>query len=269
MLEHVAEAVVLGKSGVGFRIPHLVVDAVHDAAELPVVITQVVLKPLAVFRGLYLIGIGPADGCDAVRIGETALEHIGLDIVLLQRAHVEHGVGQAGPVLDGGDVVNALEAQVVDGENGLRVADGRVLEQRAQIHRHERRLPVVAVDDVWYPVHVVERGQRGLAEEAVPGDIVHEVQIRVAGGEELLVVDEVVDDAVVHILHDADVVVAAGVAEVHVELAAVDHLVLVLLRDAGVAGENDADVAVEPCELAWQGVHDVAQAAGLDEGVAL
>ena len=157
----------------------------------------------------------------------------------------------------------------MDGENGLRVADGRVLEQRAQIHRHERRLPVVAVDDVGYPVHVVERGQRGLAEEAVPGDIVHEVQIRVAGGEELLVVDEVVDDAVVHILHDADVVVAAGVAEVHVELAAVDHLVLVLLRDACVAGENDADVAVEPCELAGQGVHDVAQAAGLDEGVAL
>ena len=127
----------------------------------------------------------------------------------------------------------------------------------------------MAVDDVGYPVHVVERGQRGLAEEAVPGDIVHEVQIRVAGGEELLVVDEVVDDAVVHILHDADVVVAAGVAEVHVELAAVDHLVLVLLRDAGIAGQDDAHVAVQAGKLTGQGVHDVAQAAGLDEGVAL
>ena len=110
--------------------------------------------------------------------------------VLLQGAHVEHAVGQARPVLYRGDVVLALEAQVVYGEYALGAAHGAVLEQGAQVHGDERRLPVVAVDDVGYPVHVVERRERRLAEEAVARDVVDEVGVGVAAGEELLVVYE-------------------------------------------------------------------------------
>ena len=101
------------------------------------------------------------------------------------------------------------------------------------------------------------------------GDVVHQVGVGVAPGEEVLVVNEVVDHPVPDVLHDAHIVLPAGLAQVHVELAPVDHLVLVLLGDAGVAGQNHPDVAVEPHQLPGQGVHHVSQTAGLDEGMAL
>ena len=104
-----------------------------------------------------------------------------------------------------------------------------ILKQGAQVHRHQSRLPVVAVDNVGNPVHKVQRGQGGLAEEAVLGDVIHQVDVGVARGEELLVVDEVVHHAVADVLHNAHVILAAGLAQVHIELAPVDHLLLVLL----------------------------------------
>ena len=127
----------------------------------------------------------------------------------------------------------------------------------------------MAVDDVGDPVHVVQGGQGSLAEEAVLGDVVHQIDIGVAGGEELLVVDEVVYHAVPDILHDAHIVAAAGLAQVHVKLAPVDHLVLVLLGDAGVAGQDHPHVAVELGQRPGQGVHHIAQTARLDKRMAL
>ena len=51
--------------------------------------------------------------------------------------------------LRGIDVGNALEVQVVDGENGLcAVVEGVALIDSVQIDRNQSRLPVVAVNDV-------------------------------------------------------------------------------------------------------------------------
>ena len=268
-LQHVGDVVVHRQRRVGGRVPHAVVDAVHDAPQLVAVVAQVILQLLAVFRGLDLPGVGVAHGGDPVGVGQAALEHVGVPPGLLQSAHVEHLGGQPAPVADGGNVVDALEPQVMDGEHGLGAAHRRILEQGAQIHRHQRGLPVVAVDHVGNPVHVIQRSQRGLAEEAVLGNVVHQAHIGVAIGEELLIVDEVVDHAVADVLHDAHIVAAAGLAQIHVEFAPVDHLVLILLRDAGVAGQDDPHVAVLVHQLAGQRVHHIAQAAGLDEGMAL
>ena len=110
----------------------------------------------------------------------------------------------------------------MDGEDGLGARHRRALEQGAQVYRHQRRLPVVAVDDVGNPVQVVQRCQGSLAEEAILGNVIDQVYVGIAQGEEFLVVDEVIDHAVPDVLHDAHIEVPAGVAEIHVEFAAVD-----------------------------------------------
>ena len=254
---------------IGLGVPHAVVNAVDNAPQLAAVIAKMGVQRFAVFPGLDFPGIGVADGGDAVGVGQAALEQVGVLVLLLEGAHVEDIVWKPRPVFDGGNVVDPLEAQIVDGEDGLGARHRRALEQGAQVYRHQRRLPVMAVDDVGNPVHVVQRCQGSLAEEAILGNVVDQVYVGVAQGEELLVVDEVIDHAVPDVLHDAHIEVPTGVAEIHVEFASVDHLVLVFLGNAGIAGENDADVAVEPYQLPGQGVHHVAQATSLDEGMAL
>ena len=153
-------------------------------------------------------------------------------------------------------------------DHALGAADGGVGKERAQIHGHQRRLPVVAVDDVGDPVHVVEGSQRRLGKVAVLGNIAHKVGVGVAPAEKVVVVDEVIDNAIPHVFHDTHIEAAAVRAQVHHELAPVDHLLLVLLRDAGVAGQDDLDVTVLLGEGLGQGVHHVAQTAGLDKGIA-
>ena len=230
---------------------------------------QMRVQLLAVEAGLNLPGVGVADGGDHVGVGETALEHVGVLIALLEVTVLEDVAGQAGPVFHGGDVVDALEAQVMDGQHALGAADGRVGEERAQEHRRQRRLPVVAVDDVGDPVHVVERREGRLGKVAELGDVAHQIGVGIAPAEEFIIIDEIIDNAVHDHFHDADIEAAPVGAEIHLELAAVDHLLLVLLGDAGIAGQDDLHVAVLLGEGLGQGVHHVAQTAGLDEGIAL
>ena len=157
----------------------------------------------------------------------------------------------------------------MDGQDALGRADGRAGKLGPQIDGHQRSLPVVAVHDVGNPVKIVEHGQCGLGEEAIARNIVNQIGVGVAVAEEILVVDEVIDHTVPDILHDADIKTAAVGAEIHIELAAVDHLILILLRDAAVAREDDLDVAVLLHQGARQRVHHITETAGLDEGIAL
>ncbi len=129
----------------------------------------------------------------------------------------------------------------MDGQDALGRADGRAGKLGPQIDGHQRGLPVVAVHDVGNPVKIVEYGQCGLGEEAVARNIVNQIGVGVAVAEE----------------------------EIHIELAAVDHLILILLRDAAVAREDDLDVAVLLHQGARQRVHHITETAGLDEGIAL
>ena len=172
-LQEVVRAVGGGQQLVAAAVPLLHVDAVDDAPELARVIAQMCVQALAEEGGLDLPGVGAADGGDHVAVGQAALEHVGVHPVLGQGVLVEHVVGQIGPVLDGGDIVDALKAEVVDGDDGLRAAQGRGGEKGPQEDRHQARLPVVAVDNVGDPVHIVQGGQGGLAEVAEPGDVVH------------------------------------------------------------------------------------------------
>ena len=127
----------------------------------------------------------------------------------------------------------------------------------------------MAVDHIRDPVQIIERGQRRFPEEAVLGDIAHQVGIGIAPAEKVLVVDEVIDDAVHLHLHDADIEGSPVRAQIHHEVSAVDHLLLVLLGNAFIAGQDHLDVAVELRQGPRQGVHHVPQAAGLHKGIAL
>ena len=267
--QDIGDVVVGMEHGVCPGVPDVVVDAVDDAVELAGVVAQVGIQPLAVGGGLDLLGVGAGDGGDHVAIGEAALHHVGIQPVLGQGILIEHVVRQTGPIADGGDIVHALEAQVVNGEHGLGLADGRILEQGPQIHRGQGRLPVVAVDNVRDPVHEVQGGQSGLGEEAELGDVPDDGGVGVAVGEELLVVDEVIDHTVPYVFHNTDIEAPAVGAEVHLEFAPVDHPGLVLPGDAPVAGEDDLHVAIHPAQGLGQGVHHVCQAAGLYKGIAL
>ena len=162
----------------------------------------------------------------------------------------------------------ALELEVVDRDDGLGVlADPAVAEQRVEVDRNEARLPVVAVDDVRLEPDDGERGQDRLVEEDELSEVFRHAGVRVAVGEVLLVVDEVVDDAVLLEFHDADILHDVRARDVHVEVADILHALFELVRDARVLRHHDPDVHAFRSQGFRQGAHDVSEAARFREGV--
>jgi hypothetical protein len=66
----------------------------------------------------------------------------------------------------------ALVGEIVDGEQGARRREHRIARFHAQVHRQQRGLPVLAVQDVRRPSRVSEQRQRGAAERAEAFQIV-------------------------------------------------------------------------------------------------
>ena len=268
-LQHVGDAVIGVQHAVGIRIPNVVVDTVDDAPQLAGMIPQMGVQPLAVVPALNLARVGLAHRGDDVRVGQAALQHIGVPVARLQRVLVEHIIRQPGPVADRGNIINPLEPQVVDGQDGLGGGQLRVDELGPQVHRDQGGLPVVTVDNIGGPIHKVQRRQGRFGEITVLRNIVHKIGIRISVAEELLVVDEIIHHAVPDVLHDTHIEGAAVRAEVHFKSAPVHHLLLILPGNTLVPGENDLHVAVLFHQGLGKGVHNVAQAAGFDEGIAL
>ena len=258
-----------GQKRIFRAVPLLDIDAVNDAAQLPGVVAQMRIQFLPIEIRLDLSGVGVADGGDHIRVGQAALHKVGIVVALLQHIDVEQVIGQSGPVLDGRNAVDALEAEIVDCEHCLRAAYRGSGKQGLQINGHQGRLPVVAVDHIRDPVQIVQRCQRCLREEAVLGNIIHKIGVGIAGAEELLVVDEIVDDSVPDILHDSNIEGAAVCKEVHHECSTVDHLLLVLLGDALVARQNYLYIAVLLTECFGKREHNIAKSARFHKGIAL
>ena len=115
------------------------------------------VKVFAVERCLDLAGIGAADGRDHIRIGEAAFEHVCVFIALFKGVFVEDIIRETGPVPDGRNIVYTLETEIMDRDHGLGTAERSVLKERTQIDRYKARLPVMAVDHIRDPVHIVKR----------------------------------------------------------------------------------------------------------------
>ena len=166
-------------------------------------VTHMCIQVFAEERRLYLSCVSVAYSSDDVGISQTALEHVRVVIACLEHVFVEDVFRQIRPVAQCRYVVHALEPQVVYCQDRLGVLDRRIRELCAKQYRHKTCLPVVAVDDVRYPVHVVQSRQCSLAEVAVLRDVVDKIDIRIAARKEIIVIDEVVYYSIPYVLHDA------------------------------------------------------------------
>ncbi len=139
--------VVRSKIAVGGRIPERVVHAVQNAAQIGRALVENAVELLAELRRLYLLGVLAAHGGQQIGKNHAALEEVEA-VVLLHLVHGEklpweqellRGIGRKLTLVGG----------VMDGEHRGRAAEhgiGGV--SRAQIHRNQRGLPVVDVEDV-------------------------------------------------------------------------------------------------------------------------
>ena len=266
---HVVGAEVRSDARVGRGVELLDVDAVQDALQHVVAVAQDPVEALAVLGRLDLAGIAGRDGRDRIGVVQAA-------------EHVVDGIGIAAELAGSGrDVPEpqhvveqhvgelALERHVVDREHGAHVfIEGETLVVLAQKDRGERGLPVVAVEHVALKAlgQVLQRLGHGLGEESEALAVIEEA-VRVAARKVVLVVEEQVGDAVVHELFEPAVLVAP--AKGHVEVAYVLHLLLVLVRDAGVLGHHHDALGSGVVERRRKRPRHVAQAAGLDERRAL
>ncbi len=141
------------------------VDAVEDAREDAAAASEDVVESLAKEVGADLIGIGRADGRDAVGVVERAA-HVVDSVAPGQLVARGRAVVQAEDVAEHTARIDALELEIVDREDGLDVAAGRpVAVDLAEIDRAQRRVPVVAVEDVRAEVQVLDGFADRLGEE--------------------------------------------------------------------------------------------------------
>ena len=144
-------------------------------------------------------------------------------------------------VLHHGVAKLALERHVVNREDGLNaVVQRQALVELAQKHGRQRRLPVVAVQDVALKAgrQVLQALGDGLGEERKAFAVVKEA-VRIVACKVALVVDEHIGDAVVLELLESAVLIAP--AQANVKVGEVLHLRLVLVLDGGVLGHHHDD----------------------------
>ena len=79
----------------------------------------------------------------------------------------------------------------------------------------------------------------------------------------VFIVDEVELNPLVFHLHDADIAVL--IAQIHIEMGHVLHLVLPLLLHTGILRKDHANVKIILVKAFWQGSCNIRQATGLDE----
>ena len=167
-----------------------------------------------------------------------------------------------------GDTADALEPEIMDRQDAARAADRGVGELGAQIDRRKGGLPVMAVDHIRDPVHIVEDRQSCLGEIAVFGNILPEAGIGISPVKKLLVVNKIVNHAVFFGFHDANVEGSPLQCEIHHERTAVSHQGLILIGNTAVKGKDDADLTALADQSPGQGIHNISQAAGFHKGIA-
>ena len=172
-------------------------------------------------------------------------------------------------VLHHGVAKLALERHVVDREHGLdAVVQRQALVELAQEHGRQRRLPVVAVQDVALKTlgQVLEALGDGFGEEREALAVVKEA-VRIIARKVALVVHEHIGDAVALEFLKPAVLVAP--AKAHVKVGKVLHLRLVLVLDGGVLGHHYDNLGAGAHECCRQRARHVTQATGLYKRCAL
>ena len=176
---------------------------------------------------------------------------------------------QAGEAPHGLNIPNALEFQIVHGHNRADTAEERViLEHFMQEYRNQRRLPVVAVDNVRTESYDRQHRQHGLGEKAEFLNIPQNITVQPLSLEEMFIVDVIIANAVKLTGHDADVEISQF-SQIHIEAVEIGESAAILLRNAGVIRNDYAHIVFVFIQRFRKRSDNIRQAARLDKRHAL
>ena len=169
-----------------------------------------ILQSLAEIRRADLLGVSRADGRDAVGVADSPGEIVDALSVVPQKliARRGHAVQTENVAEDVGAIL-PLEFEIVDREHGADVAvAGGVAVLLAQKHRRERRVPVVAVEDIREKVRQIPAAfADGLGEERHALAVV-KVAVSAVAPEVIFVIEEIPSDAAAPQLEEPAVLAA-------------------------------------------------------------
>jgi hypothetical protein len=162
-----------------------------------------------------------------------------------------------------------LIGEVVDCENGRGPGEERVpLQPVAEQYRHERCLPVVAMQHVWPEVELFQDLDDTPAEEGKTPAVVGVVAFR--GPVEMLTIEiSPVFEQVHRYVTDGGLAKKAlfgRAAGDNVDALAPFPDAEAPLLHLGVEGDDDPYIVPQPLQLLWQGTYDICQTAGFGEG---
>ena len=265
----VINRVVGGNALVGRRIKTHNVNAVEDTLQSVRTLAQHAVQALAKLGRLDLARIGGAHRGDGIGIVQRAQHIVNAAGVTAQLRGGCRNMRHTQYVFHHGVAKLALERHIVDREHGLdAVVQRQALVELSQEHGRQRRLPVVAVQDVALKAfgHVLQALGDGLGEKREALAVVKEA-VGIVARKVVLVVHEHIGDAVVLELLQPAVLVAP--AQAHVKVGKVLHLRLVLVFDGGVLGHHHNDFGASAHECRRQRARHVTQATGLNKRRAL
>ena len=242
------------------------VQPVHHAGELSVDHAHHTLHALGIGGVVKLGGVGGADGGNSVGHQHGALHQVHI-AVHLEGAVVVPAAIQPEQLVHGVRAVASLILDVVDREH--RADAAHRLPAGADILKidgHQRRLPVVAVEDVGHPVQTGHQVDDRLAEKGEALAVVV-LAVQRAAAEIVLVVHEVPCHAVLLQREQAAVLMAP--AQVHVDVAAEGHLLPPLLADLAIQRQDHRHLVAVSGQCRGQAARHVRQSAGLAEGECL
>ena len=257
--------IMLFQVGVRLRVIAHDVNAVEDTHNAVLPPHQSTIHAVGIPRVEDLFRIGGADSGDTVCCFNSAFHQIH-HAVKFQQAGVIGG--NAHQLCDNFLAVNALVLDVVDGVDDADVLEFLVvLIEDTVEHRHHSRLPVVAVDDVRFPVQRRQNFQHGTAEKdkafAVVVKAVHSVPHEII---------RVVQQVIGHFAHldGVDAAVLLPPAHFYGDILEIGHLVADSRGDAPVQGHNNTavDLAVL-AQRSRQGASHICQTAGCGKGQCL
>ena len=128
------------------------INAIEDAAQLPLLLPQDLIQPMAKIGVEDLLGIGGAYGGDALAFLQGALHHVQVPVEfhltdgpIRQPAHIP---GYIQPKLP-------LILDIMNGKDGMRPGElGDLTIEYIEVNRDKSGLPVIAVDDIRLIINV-------------------------------------------------------------------------------------------------------------------
>ena len=160
------QSIILVECRVALRVIADRVDPIQDADQFPLMVAEQTVQTMREPRIGDLIGIGRADGRNIVADLDRRFHHVQASIIHHGRCGI---VRQAEHI---GCDLHAIFALILDVVNRKDRSDLLIFfdlaVEQVQINRHHRSLPVVAVEDVWIIVNILNHLANRFGEKRKP-----------------------------------------------------------------------------------------------------